>query len=136
MARPPVKSWIEARALVQRNRREYLIFKPRSDEDCPWEFPGGAIHGSESPEASLRRICRDKLGIELEIVLGQPPFAYRFGTHEVTYRYYLCSVRRGEVFPRGEGEARWVLAGQLRDYVFSAPTQDVVDWLIEELGPK
>jgi len=32
-----------------------------------WEFPGGMIEGSESPEAALEREIREELGIQIEV---------------------------------------------------------------------
>ena len=135
MGRRRQKSWVEARALIQQAGREYLIIKTHAGDEQPWEFPGGRVQRSESPEAGLRRLCRALLGIEINIVLGQPPFDYRFGTHRVRYRYYLCGVRRQDAAPSACAEARWVLMEQLREYVFDAPTQQVVDWLLEKPRP-
>jgi len=135
MGRRRQKSWVEARALIQRAGREYLIIKTHAGDEQPWEFPGGRIRRNEPPEAGLRRLCRALLGIEINIVLGQPPFDYSFGTHRVRYRYYICGVRRHEAAPAACGEARWVLMEQLREYVFDAPTQQVVDWLLEKPRP-
>ncbi|MBU0639567.1 MAG: NUDIX domain-containing protein [Planctomycetes bacterium] len=136
MGRQQVKRWIEARALIQRAGRTYLIAKPHTDETCPWEFPGGKVRSGEMPEAVLRRVCRTALGVELEVLIGQPPFEHRFGTHVVTYRYCLCGIRRGEPTAIGYAEIRWILVGQLREYVFDSPTQQVVDWLLEQPSGK
>ncbi len=133
MGRQQTLAWTEARALIERQRREYLIARPGGGEDTPWEFPGGRIAAQESPEAGLRRLCRELLGIELEISLGQPPFVHNFGAHSVTYRYYVCAAF-GDAKTVGYAEIRWVALPQLRDYVFDRPTQQVVDWLLE--GPK
>jgi mutator protein MutT len=135
MAKTARVEWTESRVVLQNDRKETLIIRPTgAPEELPWEFPGGRLEGRESPEAALRRICNDQLGIELEFVQGQPPFVYNFGTHSVTYRYYFCRVAKGKMRARGAGELRWVRSGQLREYVFDAPTQQVVDWLLEEPG--
>ena len=132
MARRHQRNWTESRALIQRAGREYLIVKTDRAAEQPWEFPGGRIRRGESPETGLRRLCRVMLGVELVISLGQPPFVYRFGTHSVTYRYYICGTRGAKPTAAGCAELRWVLTGQLCEYVFDAPTQQVVDWLLEE----
>jgi ADP-ribose pyrophosphatase YjhB (NUDIX family) len=132
MGRRQQRSWFESRALIQRGRRKHLIIKTARDDERPWEFPGGRIRRTESPEAGLRRLCRALLNVELTIFVGQPPFVYRFGTHRVTYRYYVCGIRGNEPTPAGCAELRWVLTKQLCEYVFDAPTQQVVDWLQEE----
>lgn len=124
--------WIESRAIINRGRHTKLIVRPVGADEGPWEFPGGRLMPHESPEGGLRRLCRAALGVELEIAIGQPPFVHHFGSHSVTYRYYLCSIPRGEPLPLACAEIRWVATPQLRDYVFDAPTQHVVDWLLDE----
>src|SRR5262245_14703316 len=122
--------WTESRALLERPGRELLILKPRLDDpECPWEFPGGRLENRESPEAALRRIFRESLGVELELLQGQPPFIHNFGDHSVTYRYYMCTVARGTLRQPPGSEMRWVKVGQLCEYDFDRPTQQVVEWL-------
>lgn len=131
MGRQPTTDWTEARAIVRNSRGEMLIVKLSNNEEAAWEFPGGRLRGSESPESALRRELRETLLLELNIEVGQPPFIYNFGGKSVTYRYYFCTVRAGEVKTAQVAEARWVLPQQLRDYVFEPPVQQVVDWILE-----
>lgn len=121
--------WVEARGLFENSQREFLIVRP--ENEAIWHFPGDRLHTRESPEAALRRWCSAALRSTIEIVLGQPPFVHHFGSHSITYRYFVC--RFGAAIRPAEGlEPRWVLRPQLRDYEFDAPTQNVVNWLLEE----
>lgn len=132
MKNPRPAGWTESRALLERPGAELLIIKPQpADADCPWEFPGGRLESRESPEAALRRLLREALGIELELHQGQPPFVHNFGTHSITYRYYMCSIARGTLQQPPGSELRWVKVGQLREYDFDPATQQVVDWLLK-----
>lgn len=135
MLRQPQARWVEARALLRRTPEEFLILKLTSEPAAFFEFPGGRVAERESPESALRRWCRDHLGIALQFQIGQPPFQHSFGTHTVTYRYYICTIRSGEIAPSGCFDPRWVSRPQLRDYIFDAPTQQVVDWLVAEPLP-
>ena len=123
-------SWTEARGLIRRPPRDYLIVKPERDPQRPWEFPGGRVGARAAPEDVLRLVCRARLGIELDELVSQPAFDYRFGTHTVRYRYYVCRVRRDEATPQGYAELRWVSVAQLREYVFDAPSHEVVGRLV------
>lgn len=131
MASSQTPFWIESRALIEGKRHEFLILKPRSqDDDCPWEFPGGRVERRESPEAALRRLLRDICGVEVELRIGQPPFVHNYGSHSITFRYYICSIAKGTPTPPQGADIRWVQLGQLRDYHFDVPTQQVVDWML------
>lgn len=132
MSTPQMPTWIESRALIERNGREFLILKPRAEDDsCPWEFPGGRIERRESPEAGLRRILLSICGIEVALRIGQPPFVHNYGSHSITFRYYLCDIGKGRLAAPAGADFRWVKLGQLRDYHFDVPTQQVVDWMLE-----
>lgn len=134
MSKPTHNVWTEARALLERGRERLIV--RAGGEAANWEFPGGRLMPRESPETALRRICRDAFGVEIELRLGQPPFAHHFGDHRIVYRYYECGVRAGEARPLCGGELRWVLTEQLREYDFDAATRQVVDWLLRPERPR
>jgi 8-oxo-dGTP pyrophosphatase MutT (NUDIX family) len=117
--------WTEARALICRRRREYLIIKLHADPDCPWGFPGGRVGENAAPEVVLRRACLEQAGIALDTLISQPPFDYSFGPHTVTYRFFLCPVTSDEALPCGCAELRWVPAAQLAEYALDAPSEQI-----------
>lgn len=135
MVRQPPNRWTEARALLRRGADEFLILKTTDDPSAFYEFPGGRLAERESPEGALRRWCSDQLGVSLNFQIGQPPFQYSFGTYTVTYRYYICTMRSGDASTVNCHDLRWVARPQLREYIFDAPTQQVVDWLVAEPLP-
>ncbi len=123
-------SWSEVRALLRRPPHHYLIVKARDDPDVPWDFPGGRAHPHEPPETALRRLCHEQLGIDPQSLISQQPFVHSFGTHTVTYRYFVCPLGSDEIVPLAYELVRWVPAGQLRDYLFDPAAQQVVDRII------
>ncbi len=125
MDRQRRSAWTEARALICRNQREYLIIRPYTDPEGPWAFPGGRIGARMAAEDALRRLCLEQVGIELETLVSQPPFEHAFGTHTVTYHFFLCPVARDEALPCGCADLRWVPAVQLAEYVLDAPSEHV-----------
>lgn len=128
--RIPAPDWVDSRALIEAPPGVYLILRPAPGDETPWEFPGGRNRPEESPEAALRRICREQVGADLEIVIGQPPFEYQYDAQRVWFRYYLCGIRAGEPQPRGCAEIRQVALGQMVEYHFEPAAQQVVNWLL------
>lgn len=124
---------IDARALFVRNTREFLLFRRASD--APWEFPGGPANPNESPEGALRRWCKDLLNSEIGFITGQPPFVYGQGADAVAFRYYECTLNNPAAQPGAQVETRWIAAPQLRDYIFTPATQQVVEWLLGDGKP-
>jgi 8-oxo-dGTP diphosphatase len=128
MSANPHWDWVEARGLLRDRGGRVLIL--RRDAAGRWDFPGDRLRGRESPESALRRFCADELGVRIDISEGQPPLVHGEAPARVAYRYSVCTIERGEAHLATEGEIRWVLPGQLRDYVFEAAARDVVEWLL------
>jgi len=130
MARQPQPARTEARALIER-QGSHLIVRTRPGEDVPWALPGGVLAPGESPEAGLRRCCRAQLGLEVDVQIGQPPLEQVIDGQTVRFRYFMCGPGDQPPQPCGVAELRWVLTGQLREYVFEPVDQQVVNWLLD-----
>jgi len=129
-------------AFVERSDRCVLICRPNppdpasagSTEAGPaiaWELPGGEARHGESPEAALRREARRRVGLDLEILVGQPPLLGQYAGREVEFRYFLCATRGGQADALDYAEIRWVQRGQLCEYDFDSPTREVIAWYLE-----
>ena len=127
----------EGRTSLRRYFRRYLELAAATPEagfvlESPTWRAGidwGAKLGFD--EAAMRRIAREQLGIEVEIVVGQPPIVAALQDAEVELRYFFCGVIEGDA-DRGEyAELRWVPRGQLREYDFDDVSRPVVEWLLE-----
>ena len=133
MALPAEVPEMDARAIIEQGGR-VLIVRARGDEPHGglWTFPGGSVEASQTPEGSLRGCIRDRLGLSIEIAIGQPPFVCEVLGRSVTFRYFSCGVKAGE--PSGDWwpEAQWVSRAQLREYDFEPQAKQVADWLIEQ----
>ena len=117
--------------IIERHDDHLLIVLPLEDEDRRlWQFPRGRAGPDESPEAAMRRTTREGLGLEVEIVVGQPPLIERIDGVEVELRYFFCGIVRGEVEAGNYAEIRWVPKHQLQEYELDQPSRPVADWLL------
>jgi 8-oxo-dGTP diphosphatase len=124
-------SWIETRALIEREDGHYLILRPSNPGiDARWDFPGARLRIHEDPTDAIRRICRDRLRVVVKVRATQPPMRFNFGTHAIDFLYFLCRIEAGEPQPGGQIECRWVLPAQMREYYFEPGIQQVVDRII------
>lgn len=122
--------------LIERHDNHFLIVLPSTDDPADshaprWSFPSGAAEPGESPEAAMRRVAKTKLGMHVEIVVGQPPVRDTLDGQEVELRFFFCGLITEEPTAGHYAETRWVLKGQLRDYEFEEWSQWVADWLLE-----
>ena len=122
-----------AAGIIERFDNHVLICLPRRPDgaDRLWQFPRALSREDESPEAAMRRLAEELLGIEIDIVAGQPPLLEQAEGREVELRYFFCGILSGSVRSDAYAEIRWVPRAHLREYEFDEASQPVVDWLIE-----
>ncbi len=132
MARPKSSKPYVA-AIIERQDNHILIVRSSEStgDDPRWAFPRGRVKRDESPEAATRRTTREDLGIEVEIVVGQPPLVEEIGGEQVELRYFFCGLISGGEESGPEDAIRWVPKHHLREYEFDAVSQPVADWLLE-----
>ena len=122
-----------AAAIIERHDNHVLIALPESQAEGSrwWRFPRGPVRDGEPAEVAMRRIAKEQLGLEIEIVVGQPPIIAPLQDAEVELRYFFCGVIQGEEEPGEYAELRWVPRGQLREYEFDDASRPVVEWILE-----
>lgn len=139
-AAPPPPTW--AVAIIQRPDGRTLII--RDAEGGPaqgagsgdvaahrwWRFPRGLVKSGESAEAAMRRIASERLGLRINLEIGQPPVPGMIGGEPVVLRYFLCSVDDVAEMEAAGVEINWVMPAQLREFDFELVHREVVDWLL------
>jgi ADP-ribose pyrophosphatase YjhB (NUDIX family) len=121
-----------AAGIIERHDNHVLIALPRTNAQHPreWQFPRGAVRPDESPEAAMRRIAPETVGLTVEIVVGQPPLLAPIEGREVELRYFFCGVVDGQLHSEVYAELRWISTAHLREYDFDEPSRAVVEWLL------
>ena len=100
-----------------------------------WEFPGGKIHGGETPEAALIREMNEELAIDtVESCLAPLTFAsHEYEDFHLLMPLYVCRKWKGIVTPAEGQELKWVRKQALADYPMppaDAPLIPILrDWL-------
>ncbi|RJP37478.1 MAG: NUDIX domain-containing protein [Phycisphaerales bacterium] len=117
---------------IQRSDRRYLIFRQASGGAAAhWQFPRGLVRQDESPEAAMRRVAQEQVGIEVQLDVGQPPLLVELEGREVCFRCFLAGVIR-EASHRPCGiELQWVQAVQLLEFDFGPEYRQIVPWLAD-----
>ncbi len=127
---------VSAVALVDVDGRVLLAQRPEGKSMAGlWEFPGGKVEPSETPEAALIRELQEELGIDTwASCLAPLTFAsHSYEDFHLLMPLFACRKWNGIVQGR-EGQAlKWVRAADLRNYPM--PPADVPlipilrDWL-------
>ncbi len=110
---------VAAMALVDIDGRVLIARRPEGKPLAGlWEFPGGKLHGGETPEAALIRELREELGIDTK---GSCLAAIAFASHgyedfHLLMPLYVCRVWKGMIAAREGQELAWVRPARLADY--------------------
>jgi 8-oxo-dGTP diphosphatase len=120
---------VSAVALIDRDGRVLLAQRPEGIAMAGlWEFPGGKIESSETPEAALIRELHEELGIDTAASC-LAPLSFASHSYAATQTHpafhllmmlYVCRRWQGHPLPVEGGQLKWVRPQQLRDYPMPA----------------
>ena len=123
---------VVAVALIDADGRVLLSRRPEGKPMAGlWEFPGGKVEASETPEAALIRELAEELGIDVsESCLAPFTFAsHGYDDFHLLMPLYVCRVWDGIVRPREGQQTKWVRPNSLRDYAMPAADKPLVAML-------
>ena len=130
MARRPRRP-VYVSGLIERSDDHVMITcsDPSDALQRRWGFPCGLVSGGDSPEAALRALTRKSFGLDVEVMVGQPPILSTVEGEEVELRFFFCGMVEEFDVPAGAPEVRWIPKPHLLEYDFDDMSQPVVDWL-------
>lgn len=88
-----------------------------------WEFPGGKIEPSETPEEALAREIKEELNAEISIDKFVTTVEYDYPKFHLTMHCYLCSLTTDSLHLNEHEDAKWLTKKEL----------DSVKWLPADL---
>ena len=117
---------VVAVALIDVDGRILLAQRPAGKDMAGlWEFPGGKVKDTETPEEALCRELREELNIETSPGCLYPlSFAsHAYEAFHLLMPLYICRVWRGMPEPKEGQTLVWAHINQLSD--FAMPPADV-----------
>ena len=123
---------VVAVALIDADGRVLLSRRPEGKPMAGlWEFPGGKVEASETPEAALIRELAEELGIDVsESCLAPFTFAsHAYDDFHLLMPLSVCRVWDGIVRPREGQQTKWVRPNSLRGYPMPAADKSLVAML-------
>ena len=127
---------VSAVVLIDRDGRVLLAQRPEGKSMAGlWEFPGGKVEGSETPEAALVRELHEELGIETwNSCLAPLTFAsHTYDDFHLLMPLFACRKWNGIVQPKEGQTLKWVYPKDFSNYPM--PPADIPlipilrDWL-------
>jgi 8-oxo-dGTP diphosphatase len=127
---------VVACALVDVDHRVLIARRPQGKSMAGlWEFPGGKVEKTETPEDALVRELKEELSIETRTACLAPlSFAsHGYEDFHLLMPLYICRRWWGDLSPREGQEIKWVRAHALRDYPMPPADEPLIPPLIDIL---
>ena len=129
---------VVACALVDADNRVLLAERPAGKSLAGlWEFPGGKLEPTESPETALIRELDEELGLKVKPACLAPlTFAsHSYPDFHLLMPLYVCRRWEGFARPREGQRLAWVRPVVLRDYPMPPADEPLIPHLVDLLGP-
>lgn len=98
-----------------------------------WEFPGGKIEPSETPEEALKREIREELATEIEVGELLTTIEYDYPKFHLTMHCYLCSIISGQLSLLEHEDARWLTKDNLNSVRWLPADLEIIPLIAERL---
>lgn len=89
-----------------------------------WEFPGGKIEDSETPEEALVREIKEELDTVVEVGELIDTVEYDYPNFHLSMECFICTIKEGELVLKEHEDAKWL----------TKETLDSVEWLPADEG--
>ena len=111
--------------VVRREGRVLLCQRPEGKRfGLLWEFPGGKIDPSETPQEALKREIREELASEVSVGELIDTVEFDYPTFHLSMDCFWCQLIRGDLELLEAAEARWLTKETLKS----------VEWLPADSG--
>jgi 8-oxo-dGTP diphosphatase len=127
---------VAACALVDADGRVLIAQRPEGKAMAGlWEFPGGKVEASETPEEAVVRELREELGIETKTACLAPlTFAsHGYEAFHLLMPVFVCRRFWGTPSPREHQTLKWVRPREMRNYPMPAADEPLIPVLIDLL---
>jgi len=119
-----------AAGLVFRNGLLLITQRPsHSHLGGLWEFPGGKREAGETFEYCVRRELQEELGIDVEVGELIESITHHYPDKAIFLKFFRCNLRQNEPCALSCGAFAWVAAPELRNYVFPAADERLLERL-------
>lgn len=104
---------------IQTKHKIYATARGYGDYKGQWEFPGGKIELSETPQQALKREIEEELDTEIAVHDKIGTIEYDYPAFHLSMDCFWCTVVSGDLVLKEAEAARWLKKDEL----------DLVQWL-------
>lgn len=117
--------------IVINAENQVLITRRSADQHQgnKWEFPGGKVEESETPQQALQRELKEEVGIDVQASAFFTTIEHQYSNKKVTLDFYEVTDWLGEAKGLEGQPLLWVVKSELHNYEFPTANQAIVDML-------
>ncbi len=124
---------IVAAAVIIKDNRVLITRRALSESFAgKWEFPGGKLEGTETPEECLRREINEELGIDTKVKTFFLENIYHYTNSSIRLLAYITDIVNGEISLKVHDKYEWVRPSQLLNYQLLSADIPIAKKLMEE----
>lgn len=118
-------------ALIEQDGKILIAQRAKEDKlSLKWEFPGGKIAGSETPEECLKRELKEELNVDIQVKEHFSTIHYDYPTWTIELLVYRAEITGGEMQRNVHNEIRWVRPREMAAYDFAPADIPLVEKII------
>jgi 8-oxo-dGTP diphosphatase len=122
-------------AIIFNDEKQVLIAQRRSPSANAgmWEFPGGKLETSETPEECIIREIKEELNIEVRVIRPYQIVNYAHPDGQnILLMSYLCAHLSGDIQLNEHSRIEWVNPDMLTSYNFLPADEPIVKNLLKD----
>ena len=124
---------VTAAVLIKDNRILLAQRKLSGKQPGKWEFPGGKIEKSETPEECLKRELKEEFNIEVEIKDYFDTNIHQYSDLKIKLIAYKVEWKNGNIESKAHNSYKWISINEIEDYDFAEADIPFVKKLKKEL---
>ncbi len=114
-------------ALIFENGKFLICKRPEGKARAHlWEFVGGKVEKGETPEAALKRECREELGVDVLVKEKFMEVTHAYPDMTVHLTLYFAELVSGEIRLLEHEDARWIAPSETGNFDFCPADEDIL----------
>lgn len=129
LAEKPIQ-YVVAAAIVDENKVLASLIKKGEDAN-KLEFPGGEVNSGKSPTEELKRIIKDNLNVDVEVMAKVDNSSYEYKDKRINLDVYKCKLVNGEIKSSDDETLKWLEISKLSKNDWSKVDGPIIDSLAD-----